>query len=380
MTMSFDNARSQPGDTSQLISIQCLRGIAAFAVLLCHIGNIEGLYTQMRFLPEWGKHGVDLFFVISGFVMVYISHPKWGNRAAAKPFLFKRVMRIYPVYWEFTFVILAAMLLLPQVMNLVPQARPSVIKSLLLWPQNRDPLLGVGWTLVYEMYFYVLFCSAFLLPRKYVRAAFGCWVAALAAANLSGVRFESYGPEMVLVTSPLAFEFMMGCVLAWCFLRGVRVHAGLLLAAAVVWGIFTRLDIPMEDGAASRVLQWGIPSAFAVYAFLMIESSRPDMFPFWLRTLGDASFSLYLSHSLVLSALGKLWHRLPSEGLALHITFIAICLLTTISVALLNYRFFERPLSRWHHRKALKLEPLRPRASPASQHELAASKINRHGG
>lgn len=379
MTMSFDNARSQPDDTSQLISIQCLRGIAAFAVLLCHIGNIEGLYTQMRFLPEWGKHGVDLFFVISGFVLVYISHAKWGNRAAAKLFLFKRVMRIYPVYWEFTFVILAVMLLLPQMMNMVPQARPSVIKSLLLWPQNRDPLLGVGWTLVYEMYFYVLFCSAFLLPRKYVRAAFGCWFAALAAANLSGVRFESYGPEMVLVTSPLAFEFMMGCVLAWCFRRGVRIHAGLLLAAAVVWGIYTQLHVPMEDAAASRVLQWGLPSAFALYALLMVESSRPDMFPFWLRALGDASFSLYLSHSLLLSALGKLYHRLPSEGFALHITFIALCLLTTISVALLNYRFFERPLSRWHHRKVLELERLRARAS-VSLHELAANKINRHGG
>src|SRR5438105_376285 len=98
MTTSFDNARSQPDEKSQLISIQCLRGIAAFAVLLCHIGSIEGQYTQMRFLPEWGRHGVDLFFVISGFVMVYISNEKWGNKAAAKLFLFKRVMRIYPAY------------------------------------------------------------------------------------------------------------------------------------------------------------------------------------------------------------------------------------------------------------------------------------------
>lgn len=333
-----------------LHSIQVLRAVAALMVLSCHIGSIEGLYTSMRFLPEWGMYGVDLFFVISGFVMAHTTRPDWGNPKALVPFLLKRIGRIYPVYWQFTAVILVVMLIAPTAMNMTEAMRPSILKSLLLWPQIPDPLLGVGWSLVYEMYFYLVFCLAFVLPRAWLLWGFVLWYLVLLMVVAFGGRVGEYPAELKLITSPLAFEFMLGCVLAWVYNMGKQVSVVLLVCIALLWCAgMGATSIPNGYDAARHVLCAGVPATFLLYAVLMLE--RRWMFPGWLRALGDASYSLYLCHSLILSALGKLWQTLHPEGVMLHGLFIVVCAIVPIMVALANYRYFERPFSRWYHRR-----------------------------
>lgn len=330
-----------------LHSIQVLRAVAALMVLSCHIGSIEGLYTSMRLLPEWGMYGVDLFFVISGFVMAHTTRPYWGNPKSLWPFLLKRIGRIYPVYWQFTAIILMVMFVAPASMNMTEAMRPSILKSLLLWPQIPDPLLGVGWSLVYEMYFYCVFCLAFLLPRAWLMWGFLLWYFLLLAF---GGRGSEYTAELKLITSPLAFEFMLGCVLAWFYNTGKECSVALLVSIALLWCVgMGTTSIPNGYDATRHVLCAGVPAAFLLYAVLMLE--KRCSFPFWLQKLGDASYSLYLCHSLILSALGKLWQKLHPEGIMLHGVFIVACTIIPITVALANYCYFERPFSQWYHRR-----------------------------
>ena len=331
-------------------SIQCMRGIAALLVLSCHIGSIQALYMGMRFFPEFGKNGVDLFFVISGFVMAYISRDKWGKASALAPFMFKRIFRIYPVYWEFTAVIIGIMLLKPAMMNMGDAAQVSIIKSLLLWPQATDPLLGAGWTLVFEMYFYLLFCIAFLVPRKWVPVAFMSWAGVLLLVRITGIGSSHSSGGIWLITSPLAFEFMVGCALAYLYLRNVKVNPLALSIAAVVWcvtvNIYCDTQLP-----AWHVIGWGVPSALLLYAAIMLEAAKPLSMPKWLQSVGDVSYSLYLCHSLIISALGKLWLHLPVQGMLSNMLFVAASIALPLTVSFLNYRYFELPVSRWAHRK-----------------------------
>lgn len=289
-----------------LYSIQCLRGIAALLVLSCHIGAIETLYLSESILPSWGKYGVDLFFVISGFVMGYTTAEHWGKPKQAAPFLLKRIFRIYPVYWQFTLVVLAVIFLMPSAIKSGDAAQASVLKSLLLWPQKMDPVLGVGWSLVYEMYFYLVFCAAFMLPRRFSGPALLIWAALLAAAQFSGIAADSQSPEIWVITSPLCFEFMAGCALAALYRKNIKLNAWLLLAIAVTWAITMNSWYEADKSFAERVLVWGLPSALALYAALMLEKTHPNLFPQWLQKIGDASYSLYLSHTLLVSAMGTL--------------------------------------------------------------------------
>lgn len=330
-------------------SIQCLRAIAALSVVTAHIGAVERLYGGgYAFMPGWGVYGVDLFFVISGFVMVWTSHARFGHPRAALPFMLHRIARIYPVYWQFTVVIIVAMLLSPQSLNSSAGNQPDTVKSLLLWPQTMDPLLGVGWTLVFEMYFYSVFCLAFVLPRSLSLGIFAAWTLLLLLSPFLSLSSDS--AELRLILSPLALEFLMGVAAAYGFIRRMYLPPPVLLACAIA--IITALIFvePMLTPYA-RVGWIGIPCLMTVYALLWLEEQGIPHFPSWLRRIGDASYSLYLSHFLLLSALGKFWKMLGLQGLAAHIAFVAFCPLAAIALALLNYRWVEQPVSHYLRQK-----------------------------
>src|ERR1700732_4340936 len=135
-------------------SIQMFRAIAANAVVLSHLVGIEGKYGKgYVILPEWigqaGPAGVHFFFVISGCVMVFASRGvKWQD------FILSRLTRIYPIYWFYTSTFVLAIFLASHYVSVPLPPPSSILKSYLLWPDSAAPLLTVGWSLVFEMYFY----------------------------------------------------------------------------------------------------------------------------------------------------------------------------------------------------------------------------------
>jgi exopolysaccharide production protein ExoZ len=148
-------------------SIQTFRAIAANAVVLAHLATIETKYGHgFGLLPKWvnfaGWSGVHFFFIISGFVMTLIA-----ERSNWTGFLGARVLRIYPVYWIYTSLVLAVFLIVPAVVNSSYAHPPSTLKSYLLWPKDVGPLLSVGWTLIHEMYFYLVWPRCWRLQCQF---------------------------------------------------------------------------------------------------------------------------------------------------------------------------------------------------------------------
>jgi exopolysaccharide production protein ExoZ len=327
---------------------------------MCHIGSIENKYMQgVRLFPEWGMYGVDLFFVISGFVMTYVSRNMHHTLREVGRFLLKRALRVYPVYWQFTLVVLVLLWLRPEWINLASAGDPpSVIKSLLLWPQMPDPHLGVGWTLVYEMYFYLMFSAGLLLLKDKMHYGWMAWCGVLAVCVYLGFYHHTPYAEIRLITSPYGFDFLLGCAVAWAYKRGYSANAFVVISSAVVWSACAFIlgagvygTVLYYNEVMMRVLAIGVPSALFIFGGLMLERRSSIYFPEWLCKVGDASYSLYLLHTLLLSAMGKLWQHLHIETMVGHVAYVCLMAGFAVLLARLNYRFFEHPLSRWYHRR-----------------------------
>ncbi|PRD42548.1 acyltransferase [Phyllobacterium phragmitis] len=306
---------------TQLRSIQVLRAIAALAVVFFHLSP-----------SSWtlGAAGVDLFFVISGFIMGTV-----GLNDSPVRFMFKRIIRIVPLYWAITFAMCIASLM-PGLFATFTFDLPRIITSLFFIPFEDPqgkvwPLIVVGWTLNYEMFFYLLFALGLWLRRPIIAPML--IIAGLAAA---GWLFQ---PEQTIphfYTDALLLEFVLGLLLSRAVFFKNAALGSVLAAAGFVgllsWGLG-------GDTPDWRIIYWGLPAAAIVAGFVAIE--RAGMFPGQalrpLERLGDASYSLYLTHGIVLGIIGKFVRH--ESGFAIP-TALAAC----IVVAMLSYYLFERPV------------------------------------
>lgn len=328
----------------QLVSIQYLRAVAAGMVVLFHMG----LPLQRMGYPVSGhvflSRGVDVFFVISGFIMWATTY---GKAATPAGFYWRRIARIVPLYWLLTGLNLLILLGAPSVVQ-SGRAEPwHILASFLFVPAVHpvtgvyEPLLIPGWTLNYEMVFYAVFGAALLLPpRLRLPAVWACLLLSVLtglAAPYGSIMAEVYGSSIVL-------EFGFGLLLGALFTRGTALPAwscwALLVAgfAALWW---------FGGQEHQRALMAGVPSLAVVGGALFLErAGRVRDLP-WLHLLGDASYSLYLSHGMALSACGQIAQRaglgaVPG-GFPL---FVLLAGGASAAAAVALFLLVERPLTR----------------------------------
>src|SRR3569833_1234402 len=233
-------SRSEP---QRLDGLQMLRFFAAFAVLLEHVMH-EALSFGIapdslisRLEPVDFGVGVDVFFVISGFIMLHISADKFGRPGAASDFLLRRIVRLVPLYWLFTLAMLAAMLLVPGQLAHTRLDPAHILASFgfIPWRDSTGlahPILGLGWTLNYEMYFYAVFALMLLVPLR----AGGWTIAGLfVALALAHLAVPASQVQAYFWTDPIILEFLFGIGLALLLRRGV-VLPGWMAPVLVVLG------------------------------------------------------------------------------------------------------------------------------------------------
>lgn len=322
----------------RLYGLQTLRALAALMVLAGHIRAEAAHYFALD-LPgaalPWTR-GVDIFFVISGFI-VTLSAARFAGRPGA--FLSRRLRRVVPLYAFFTTLMVALLLVTPGALKDTGLDPAQILSSYLFLPYERGdgriaPVLSLGWTLNYEVFFYVVLALCLALPRPLLTccialAAF-CHIAPL-LPPVTAVRF--YG-------DPLVLEFIFGVILARLWQCGfVRPSARLALAALVL-GL--ALMTVLHQSTLPRVLAAGLPATLIVGAGTLLAPRGP--LPF--QALGDASYALYLSHRFVLRAATLvLVPLLPATPLAA----LVFCLLVgglSLWAALAVHRHIERPLTR----------------------------------
>lgn len=336
-----------------LTSVQALRGLAALLVVATHLWVIERKYSPDAITPEWFSHGaggVDLFFVISGFIMVYVTQAATRGGKGVGEFLFARAGRIYPLYWVVSLALLAVWFVRPE-MVFGSYEDPNLVKSFLLWPDVRPgnslrpPLLLVGWTLVHEMSFYLIFALSLFLSRRFLPIFLGLWTVIFLAGNLLGADKMLIAAQIFF--HPMTAEFLMGAFAGLAILRGVKfpvwIMLGLTLAALIIFPMIQ----PVHYGFPwTRVLVFGVPSVLLVLACVSWERQSSAKVAKPLVLLGDWSYALYLTHVLTLSLVGRIWALFSRQGLLDNIVMITLMLIATLIVSALTYILIERPLIR----------------------------------
>ena len=366
--------------TATLANVQALRGVAAAVVVLAHVSGPDG--TEKRiFGSEWttwsnlpANTGVDLFFVISGLIMVVTTWGSFDARGSARAFLYRRVTRIYPLYWLLNTAILALLLLSPGSVSFDNgqhlDAGRVLGSYLLLPPEGRLPVL-VAWTLVHEMFFYLLFTLALLIGRRWLGWVMAAWVAATVV--LSATVGES-GQWLAIVASPLNLEFVLGVAIGYAVVRGRLVRPRLVLVVGVVAAAVLLASLAASGWEAFpstwvRVAGPGLVAALLVYGAVGVEVRRAATAPAFLQRLGDASYSLYLVHVPALTLLAAvLAGRVPSGGVA-HAVVLLLVAAYVLAAAFLCHRLVERPLLVFFRHRGS-----RRRGSPAATRRAGARR------
>jgi len=342
------------GGRGSLLSIQVARGLAAIAVVAFHARATEGKYfAGVDVLPTFFDHGsagVDLFFVISGFVMVLTTGRLHGRPRNSGKFLWNRFFRIYPTYWVYCIVLLPVLIFMPAFINSSEGGKVDIVRSFLLLPAETLPLLLVAWTLTLEVWFYLVFAVILLLPKKWLAPALGLWLLALVAVNWNGAVVGNPFAEVPL--NSLAIEFVLGGFAALVFRRVSRPVSAILAVAGVAVLVFLGTETPVDIYAGPglpRPLSLGLGFALLLLAATAFEHRGGIGVVGRLKVLGDMSYSVYLCHVLVLAVMGRIWVALSARigtSVPLVILWWVVTLVAILAVGYLSYRLIERPVMR----------------------------------
>ena len=330
-------------------NVQALRALAALMVVVVHAYAVESTYLPGR---PWttpyhilGTYGVDLFFVISGVVMLVSTATWFGEPSAPRRFLARRATRIYPPYWIVTALVLVAFLLVPSATGEHRSARPDILASFLALPQRGEPLLVVGWTLTYELVFYAVFAFALRFRRRALPVITAAWLVAVVAIGTLGPHAN---PWVRVIGSWFNLEFAFGMIIGALVLRdalaaprALTVLALALIASVCVATAYSGREF--FEVAWWRPFAVGFPMALLVYGALGLER-RGMLAPRWLRVQGDASYALYLWHVPVIGAIGLALHRVHVHGTPARVAIVFGGYALAIAFSFVAYRFIERPL------------------------------------
>lgn len=361
-TIEAENARggdprgNQPGRTptpvvsdsskaNVIANVQALRALAAFLVVFVHLDSLAVRAGIPSGAFVFGNVGVDLFFVLSGLIMVFTTERRDISACA---FFRNRVARVVPFYWVITSVVFVIALVAPNVMQSTRADLTDLALSMLFVPFMKDnglmqPLVFVGWTLNYEMMFYALFAAGMLTGRRLLGLAITGLILLVAVAY--GAIIRPVSPLAQFYTAPLAAEFAFGMVLTRIVpllpsTRMLTVLSFITAAAALV--LLVVGPLLWED--TDRLFVAGVPAAFLVGSALYLERvgwvvSNPRV-----QLLGDASYSIYLTHFFVTQAVTKAVLILGIGGLWIMgaVGFATFVLVGITGVIV--HRHIERPL------------------------------------
>ncbi|MGE4314043.1 MAG: acyltransferase family protein [Pseudobdellovibrionaceae bacterium] len=353
--MTIESVPHTKKSTPVLENLQVLRGLAALMIVLLHSrAETAEMFkdTQSAFL--FFRYplllGIDLFFVLSGFVMVYTSQGRFADKTYPKEFILRRLLRVAPLYWFYTLLLVGVALILPQVLDSAQLDVMGVIKSILFIPYENgqgviQPFLALGWTLNYEMFFYVIFAALLFLPMLWAIMAMSVIFVGL---SLMHPYVSSDQAWAVFYTKPIILDFLAGSWIGWLWTKGVRPPRAVL--GYCVAACFSLLLVPVAFELGGIKVDYLIVQpllAIAIVALLALpKGSESFSCPKPFKKLGDISYTLYLSHPFVIGAV--------TQGLALtglinraSPSFVVLtCLIGATAVAYILYFLLERPLLR----------------------------------
>jgi peptidoglycan/LPS O-acetylase OafA/YrhL len=331
--------------------LQVYRGIAAVLVVMFHLNQMSAeRLNQVTFFNLFvaGWSGVDYFFVLSGFIMVYVHRSALGKKDQLKSFLVKRAVRIYPIYWIITLTVLCFFLVIPGFAKNQDLNLGKVIVSLLLIPQKGKPILDVGWTLTYEIYFYLLFSLAIWLKPKRSVPILSAWLLVTILHFCKIVKFPDYLFFLETVFGDMNLELVLGCLAAYIVIKynnKIGKYRWILFGIANLGYVILVMLASWGKLGFERITNFGVLATLLIIAATSIDLKDSPKIPYLLIFLGEASYSIFLTHAPVISAITKI---LQKANLGKYFDgFFAPALLAVFAVVFgcIFYSLIEKPLT-----------------------------------
>lgn len=338
-------------------SIQFLRGFAALAVVIHHTGGYVKRYFEPTLLFgdkfSIGFAGVDLFFVISGFIIHFTSKKYLNNPSKLKEYLQKRFIRVYPIYWIITTILFFSSWLIVQVLNKnifsigYPNTILAYIQTYTLFPLH-FAINPVTWTLSYEIFFYL--CFALLIVSKRL------WIIPALILAISFYNIFINIPEIVevklnyfnFIFSGYNFEFMLG-FLIYQFYEKIKLSniiSVILLIISISVIVLFGYEIGDYD-SYKRVLTFGLPSGLILLSLLNLEQNNTISFPKFTIILGDASYALYLIHFPMMLFMNKIPQILGYKFNAnQEVWYSYFIILSIIFTSIFLHKWVEMPVAK----------------------------------
>jgi exopolysaccharide production protein ExoZ len=331
--------------------LEVLRGLAALSVAFVHVTQETGAfvgrpgapaYDWLRPLP-WDA-GVHVFFVISGFVMVWSSRPLFAQPGARWLFAGRRLARVVPLYWLTTAVLLATRLALPGSSKEGLPSAAYVVASLLFVPWQHGgewvPVYSLGWTLNYEMLFYGIFAVFVTFPA---RVAVPSVIGVVAAIACAGQIVDAAWMPLPFGANAMVLEFAFGATLA---VVATRVHLPAPWRAALVLAGCAGLVAADRSTGLPIGISFGLPCTALVAAAVLGPPAPATSVSMRAGvSLGAASYALYLTHPFPMRALSLLWPRVGLSGVPSVLGYVAITIAACVVMAFAVHRWVERPMT-----------------------------------
>lgn len=357
-------------------NVQALRALAAFLAIFVHTDKLLAPAGIAYDWLQFGNSGVDLFFVISGFVMVHTSLHRPQSPAA---FMQNRIIRVVPLYWLLTLAVFALALAKPHLLGATRAAPDELLKSLFFIPFAKAdgklmPVLFVGWTLNYEMFFYLLFALGLWIARGRVGATVALVSLALAVLVTAGLVEQPAWVALRFYSAPVMLEFALGMGLALAVMRGFRLPRGLAWLLFGI-GLVALILPPFFQRDPPRLIFAGIPGVMILASAVSLELHGAVSRARAVQMLGAASYALYLVHAFVLQAVAKFAAPAGSAAGALAMTALGIA--AAIGVAMGVHLLVERPLNDRLRRWAGHRRPVTARAEAGMLRSAAKQGDNR---
>lgn len=326
--------------SGQLQAVQYLRGVAAMMVVVHHaLHERAGFFSPLGDV-DLGRPGVLIFFVISGFVMMHACRGE-----PAPTFAKRRVIRVVPLYWLMTLVFFAIIFRNDLAAGVPLRRVPELLGSLFFIPHYHSgvpteiwPILVPGWTLNFEMFFFAVFFVGILSGRPGLVASL-----ILAGLVVLGQLVDSADARFVTWTNPFLLLFIVGIGLATLWKRTDFGRAWPLLPIGLALAFTAGFNL--LPGAWTTVAFF-VAAVLTVAGTLGVQTLVPNLHLKWLSAIGDASYSIYLSHTILMIFLYKALARLPLEGWAQFVVANGLTVLICTVAGIAIYRWVERPMIR----------------------------------
>jgi exopolysaccharide production protein ExoZ len=332
---------------TQFASLEYLRVVASFMIILFHAHSIALKHAEQRgeaffAAPIFWYSCIELFFVMSGFLMIHMSRNLYGQPGGVWNFFVRRATRTPPLYWIYTIAIAALFLAKPSLSAQGPIDGKIILGSLLFYPMASPPVIAIGWTLDYEVFFYTIIGVSILLPYRWG------WKFAIAAligfVSLGAVLHVNTNPWGTW-TDPLMLNFALGISVAVAYYSGVTLSRAGSWAAILLGLVLVCLLHRLVNRDLLRFVTMGFGIGLIV-ASATLNNVQWSLGRWHNITheLSNQTYTMYLCHILVLKFFEIFYFRLFNGFLA-DVGFVLLGFVLVVGVSRLLYVVGEKPIT-----------------------------------